>query len=190
MANSVSEGPNKESWKGVALAEAAEKDEVAMLREDGDGASTSLSSSSSEEEEKESAEADSFTKSRGDWQKDEKLLEELFRLKLSSSAAAVPSSTSLPPKQRIKLYQPRTKLEQFEDILIESQLLEASLPDFEVAALAEAAGLSAADLDLDLMNGFDFEASDVIFSDVVASEFKDNDSTQEKTLQGTSCYGH
>ena len=74
--------------------------------------------------------------------------------------------------------------------MIESQLLEASLPDFEVAALAEAAGLSAADLDLDLMNGFDFEASDVIFSDVVASEFKDNDSTQEKTLQGTSCYGH
>ena len=50
------------------------------------------------------------------------------------------AGASLPPKQRIKLYQPRTKLEQFEDILIESQLLEASLPEFEVAAFAEAAG--------------------------------------------------
>jgi hypothetical protein len=29
--------------------------------------------------------------------------------------------------QRIKLYQPKTKLEQFEDILIESQLLEQNL---------------------------------------------------------------
>lgn len=35
----------------------------------------------------------------------------------------------LPPKQRIKLYQPRSKLEQFEDILIESQLLEQAMPD-------------------------------------------------------------
>ena len=56
------------------------------------------------------------------------------------------SGTSLPPKQRIKLYQPRTKLEQFEDILLESQLLEANLPELEVAALAEAAGLTGTDL--------------------------------------------
>ncbi len=180
MANSVGEVSSKANWNGLALAEAAEKDEVAMLREDGDGASTSSSSSST------SAEVESFSKSLlqsdNDWQKDEKLLEELFRLKLTSSAAV--SNSSLPPKQRIKLYQPRTKLEQFEDILIESQLLEASLPELEVAALAEAAGLSAADLDLDLIDGFDFDASDVIFSDgAVCHDGQDNEA-KEKTVQG------
>ena len=105
------------------------------------GASTSSSGSSSVSVSVD-VDGDGFPKSLllqgdNDWQKDEKLLEELFRLKLTSSAAV--SSASLPPKQRIKLYQPRTKLEQFEDILIESQLLEATLPEFEVAALAEAA---------------------------------------------------
>ena len=187
MSNSISEVSGKANWNGVALAEAAEKDEAAMLREDGDGASTSSSGSSSVSVSVD-VDGDGFPKSLllqgdNDWQKDEKLLEELFRLKLTSSAAV--SSASLPPKQRIKLYQPRTKLEQFEDILIESQLLEATLPEFEVAALAEAAGLSAADLDFDLMDGFDFEASDVIFNDGAASVegIKDND-VKENTLQG------
>ena len=56
MANTVIEaasgGPGKDSWNGVALAEAAERDDNStldneMLREDGDGASTSSSCSSS-----------------------------------------------------------------------------------------------------------------------------------------------
>ena len=76
----------------------------------------------------------------------------------------------MPPKQRIKLYQPRTKLEQFEDILLESQLLETNLPEYEVAAIAEAAGLSVNDLEFDLMEGFDFEASDAIFNEVEDEE--------------------
>ena len=57
MANTVIEaasgGPGKDSWNGVALAEAAERDDNSsstvdneMLREDGDGASTSSSCSS------------------------------------------------------------------------------------------------------------------------------------------------
>jgi hypothetical protein len=56
------------------------------------------------------------------------LLPNVLRLKLTTSTVASTAGVthaSLPPKQRIKLYQPRSKLEQFEDILIESQLLEA-----------------------------------------------------------------
>ncbi len=46
------------------------------------------------------------------------------------------SSPALAPTSRIKLYQPRTKLEQFEDIIMESQSLEVA------AAFAEVAGKS------------------------------------------------
>ena len=53
--------------------------------------------------------------------REEKLLEEMLRLKLVGSGTGA-SNSMLPPKQRIKLYQPRSKLEQFEDILLESQL--------------------------------------------------------------------
>ena len=59
MANTVIEAasgvPCKDSWNGVALAEAAERDDISsstldnMLREDGDGASTSSSCSSTGE---------------------------------------------------------------------------------------------------------------------------------------------
>ena len=44
-----------------------------------------------------------------------------------TSAPEATAASLLPPKQRLKLFQPRSKLEQFEDILLESQLLEASL---------------------------------------------------------------
>jgi hypothetical protein len=62
------------------------------------------------------------------------------------------------------------------------------LPEFEVAALAEAAGLSAADLDLDLLDGFDFEASDLIFNDGVAlaDSAKDNEVKENSLPGGTS----
>lgn len=57
-------------------------------------------------------------------------------MKLTSAPEATAASL-LPPKQRIKLFQPRTKLEQFEDILLESQLLEASLATGNSPNLAE-----------------------------------------------------
>ena len=86
---------------------------------------------------------------------DERLLEELLRLKLTSlpgttgssqgglaglpgggdtsnSAVTSASSSSLLPLSKNRgLFQPRSKLEQFEDIIFESQLLEAALPELE-----------------------------------------------------------
>ena len=88
---------------------------------------------------------------------DERLLEELLRLKLTSlpgttgngqgglaslppggvdssnSAVTSASATSslLPLSKNRGLFQPRSKLEQFEDIIFESQLLEAALPELE-----------------------------------------------------------
>ena len=81
---------------------------------------------------------------------DERLLEELLRLKLTSlpgstgnsqvgvtidpsnPAALSASAASLLPLSKNKgLFQPRSKLEQFEDIIFESQLLEAALPELE-----------------------------------------------------------
>ena len=88
---------------------------------------------------------------------DERLLEELLRLKLTSlpgttgngqgglaglpgnggesSNSAVTSASAnsslLPLSKNRGLFQPRSKLEQFEDIIFESQLLEAALPELE-----------------------------------------------------------
>ena len=84
---------------------------------------------------------------------DERLLEELLRLKLtslpataagnnpvpgsnpgdlSSNSAVTASAASLLPLSKNRgLFQPRSKLEQFEDIIFESQLLEAALPELE-----------------------------------------------------------
>ena len=42
--------------------------------------------------------------------------EDMLRLRLGSSSSSV-----LPSNQRFKLYQPKSKLDQFEDIFIESQ---------------------------------------------------------------------
>jgi hypothetical protein len=67
-------------------------------------------------------------------------------------------------------------LEQFEDILLESQLLETNLPEYEVAAIAEAAGLTVNDLEFDLMEGFDFEASDAIFNEAEEAAVPESES--------------
>jgi len=92
----------------------------------------------------------------GSISREEKLLEEMLRLKLTVGSA----SAMLPPKQRIKLYQPRSKLEQFEDILIESQLLEQALPDLAGSPLDydrfEVEGLAMPPIT-------DFDTSDAIF---------------------------
>ena len=113
---------------------------------------------------------------------DERLLEELLRLKLTSSAvvpeAVTGASSLLPPKQRIKLFQPRTKMEQFEDILIESQLFESSpeLATSAVETLALAGLPNALDGGGPAATSFgaaaavsagllDFDATDAIFCD-------------------------
>jgi len=98
--------------------------------------------------------------------REEKLLEEMLRLKLVGSGSG--ASAMLPPKQRIKLYQPRSKLEQFEDILIESQLLDQNLP--ELGGVGSPLDYEKFDLEnlslQDAINGItDFDSSDAIFAE-------------------------
>ena len=113
----------------------------------------------------------------------------LFRLKLTSAPEATAASL-LPPKQRIKLFQPRTKLEQFEDILIESQLLEASLagggsPNFAEIVSAADSFMTTSNPEALTLSGLpvgsggypgmsletiDFDTSDVIFGDKSSSD--------------------
>ena len=63
----------------------------------------------------------------------------------------------------LNLFQPRNKLEQFEDILLESQLLEAALPE-----------VTASDSNFESV-GFDFDASDAIFKDDDDDEEEEED---------------
>jgi len=98
--------------------------------------------------------------------REEKLLEEMLRLKLVGSGGG--ATAMLPPKQRIKLYQPRSKLEQFEDILIESQLLDQNLP--ELGGVGSPLDYEKFDLEnlslQDAINGItDFDSSDAIFAE-------------------------
>ena len=82
-----------------------------------------------DEDEEEDDDDDEYDDEEEEDSQQERLLEELLRLRLSSlepSNSTTSASTDLPPNQRIQLYQPRTKLEQLEDILLESQLLEKS----------------------------------------------------------------
>eukprot|EP00092_Neocalanus_flemingeri_P019810 GFUD01021460.1.p1 GENE.GFUD01021460.1~~GFUD01021460.1.p1 ORF type:complete len:1720 (+),score=598.38 GFUD01021460.1:69-5228(+) len=99
--------------------------------------------------------------------REEKLLEEMLRLKLVGSGGG--ASAMLPPKQRIKLYQPRSKLEQFEDILIESQLLDQNLPELGggVGSPLDYEKFDLENLSLqDAINGItDFDSSDAIFAE-------------------------
>merc|ERR550532_3279385 len=83
----------------------------------------------------------------------------------------------LPPKQRIKLYQPRSKLEQFEDILIESQLLEQAMADLAGSPLdydkfeMEGLGLTREGMEgLGLTGITDFDTSDAIFAEPGADD--------------------
>lgn len=106
-----------------------------------------------------------------------------------TSAPEATAASLLPPKQRLKLFQPRSKLEQFEDILLESQLLEASLAGGGSASFSDI--VTAAD---NLMSSnpqaltlpglptgpggypgmsletIDFDTSDVIFGDRISEE--------------------
>ncbi len=67
---------------------------------------------------------------------DERLLEELLRLKLTSLPGSSPGSGENPdlvyPLSKNRgLFQPRSKSEQLEDIIFESKLLEAGFPELE-----------------------------------------------------------
>ena len=106
--------------------------------------------------------------------REEKLLEEMLRLKLVGSSGGA-TNAMLPPKQRIKLYQPRSKLEQFEDILIESQLLDQNLPDLGGAPLDyEKFDLESLSLQ-EALNGItDFDTSDAIFADTNIEDIVEN----------------
>ena len=113
--------------------------------------------------------------------REEKLLEEMLRLKLvGSGSGGAGSNSMLPPKQRIKLYQPRTKMEQFEDILLESQLLDQNLPDFGGAPLDyEKFDLESLSLQ-EALNGFtDYESTDAIFAEDDADNLDTRESSED-----------
>lgn len=110
----------------------------------------------------------------------EKFIQELLQLKYQGgSPSSAGPGQSLPPKQRIRLYQPRTKLEQFEDILMESQLLESQLPDLRMDF--DKLELSG-DLDTMLfqdyaMLGMDFDTSDAIFNEAATTPTTNSNSS-------------
>jgi len=127
--------------------------------------------------------------------REEKLLEEMLRLKLTGSVGTGASNSLLPPNQRLKLYQPRTKLEQFEDILLESQLLDQNLPDLGGAPLDyEKFDLESISLQ-EALNGFtDYDSTDAIFADHKGDDMEgDNlDNRDSSSVSGSceceSCY--
>ena len=140
---------------------------------------------------------------------EERLLEELVRLRLASQPEA--TASQLPPKQRIQLYQPRTKLEQFEDILMESQLLEqsgftAGLEEALAAAAASVSNTAGAsnssssspldEVDLELLRqcgssfdaAVDFEVSDAIFNDNLPIRKTNSNSSEGKDSAKASSF--
>ena len=148
-----------QKWNGVQLANEAEIDQEIELVNGVDG------------DEDEDDDDDDDYEDEESLAQQEKILEELLRLRLSAQPEA--TASQLPPKQRIQLYQPRTKLEQFEDILMESQLLETtglSSKLDEMLSGPSDAPTSCENLDYlrdyDVI-GLDFDASDAIFNETV-----------------------
>ena len=108
------------SWDGPKLADLADPDDIDFDK--------IVDVDADDEEDEDSSEEFDVQLSPSD----ERLLEELLRLKLTSlPASAAPKSSHLPLSKSVGLFQPRSKLEQFEDILFESQLLEAGFPELE-----------------------------------------------------------
>lgn len=190
----------KKSWLGRKLAKEASEDQEEeddeeehwdQRDQDEDGDDEAEEEEDDEEEEEEEDEEEAFDPGaviqeededdddddEEETLKQERLLEEMLRMRLNDAAAASSSSggtasTSglLPPKQRIQLYQPRTKMEQFEDILMESQLLEHQVASGGVPGLPNpAVGLEENILGFDLLQygqyGMDFESSEAIFEE-------------------------
>merc|ERR1719210_926697 len=128
---------DEETWVGPKLASEAEED----LDFD------KLGGEADDEDEDDDPDSEEFEVQLSP--SDERLLEELLRMKLTSlpatatgnnpvpgsnpgdlssnSAVAASAASLLPLSKNRGLFQPRSKLEQFEDIIFESQLLEAAL---------------------------------------------------------------
>lgn len=158
--------PSAEQWEGRKLAQEAERD--------------------CNEEEEEEEEDDSDEDDEDDevfLVEQQKLLDELLRLRLSDPGGATPPAASA--STRPPLYQPRTPLEQFEDILLESKLLDHRGRD--ELHRAEVAGRAGLEWDLlreyGVINGaaagqgvHDEEAAEAIFK-----EDKGKDKDKEKS---------
>merc|ERR1711971_1111241 len=190
------------NWNGPRLASEAEVDEIDFDK--------IVDVDADDEEDDEDSDSEEFDVQLSP--SDERLLEELLRLKLTSlpgttgngqgglaslppggvdssnSAVTSASATSslLPLSKNRGLFQPRSKLEQFEDIIFESQLLEAALPELEVAAAAAVASNASFE-----SVGFDFEASDAIFADDEPSTANagdnDKDDGEENADEDNDC---
>lgn len=156
--HSTSTTPSTTTWPGPALASAASLDE---------------------------------DPSPDDLLEQERLLEELLRLQLqpltgqsaspgaghASEKAGLSDSTGLlgGAKARAGLFQPRTKLEQLEDILMETQFLDSSTFSSDLTRAISQLGREAGDslplktlTDLDMLD-LDYESTDAIFRDSSAS---------------------
>ena len=121
------------TWDGPKLAQDADPEDVIEFDKVVAAAAASVDVDNDEEADDEEDEDDSEEFDVQLSPSDERLLEELLRLKLTSLPSEPASTTSLLPlssKSR-NMFQPRSKLEQFEDIIFESQLLEAALPELE-----------------------------------------------------------
>ena len=131
----MDEEGDQSTWDGPKLANQADPEEVEDIDFD---KIVDVDADDEEDDEDDSEEFDVQLSPS-----DERILEELLRLKLTSlpaSAASAASSVgadmnsvaaSLPMTKSRGIFQPRSKLEQFEDIIFGSQLLEAALPELE-----------------------------------------------------------
>ena len=109
---------DEETWDGPKLAHEADPEDLDFDK---------LGQEADDEDEDDDPDSEEFEVQLSP--SDERLLEELLRLKLTSLPHSPGSSEVM--KSKVAPFLPKTKLEQFEDIIFESQLLEAALPDLE-----------------------------------------------------------
>lgn len=110
---------DEETWDGPKLAHEADPEEDLDFDKLGQDADD-------EEEEDDDPDSEEFEVQLSP--SDERLLEELLRMKLTSLPHS-PGSTSEVMRGKMSSLLPKTNLEQFEDIIFESQLFEAALPN-------------------------------------------------------------
>ena len=107
---------DEETWDGPKLASEAEED----LDFD------KLGGEADDEDEDDDPDSEEFEVQLSP--SDERLLEELLRMKLTSLPHS-PASSGEVMRGKMSSLLPKTNLEQFEDIIFESQLFEAALPN-------------------------------------------------------------
>ena len=149
----------RSGWNGAQLAREAEND--------GD-----------DEEEEEDEDED-------DLEEQDKLLEDLLRLRLNPSLLSDPVGVSKGPMRILhRPYQTRTKMEQFEDILMESQLFMAGTGT-GTGSGQEEGGLNNAEY----FGTTDFETSDAIFNEAVETSIVVGTASSSNS-SSTSSSGH